>query len=69
MVLTWQVSFARAADEGGVEPRQLKEVLEKAADYLKSHQGADGSFSPRIAGPGVTAIVVAGMLRSGFRDR
>jgi hypothetical protein len=57
---------ARAADDG-VDPQQRKEVLEKAADYLKSHQGDDGSFSPRIAGPGVTAVVVAGMLRNGFR--
>ena len=55
---------ARAAEE--VDPQQLKEVLEKAADYLKSHQGEDGSFSPKIAGPGVTAVVVAGMLRCGF---
>jgi squalene-hopene/tetraprenyl-beta-curcumene cyclase len=67
LVLAWQVSFASAADEGGADPQQLKEVLEKAADYLKSHQGEDGSFSPRLAGPGVTAVVVAGMLRSGFR--
>src|SRR6185437_160834 len=62
-----QTQFVRAADEVGPDPRQLKEVLEKAADYLKSHQGKDGSFSPKIAGPGVTAVVVAGMLRSGFR--
>jgi hypothetical protein len=63
----WQLPFIRAADDTGADPQQLKEVLEKAADYLKSHQGEDGSFSPRIAGPGVTAVVVAGMLRSGFR--
>jgi squalene-hopene/tetraprenyl-beta-curcumene cyclase len=49
-----------------VDPQQLKEALEKAADYLKSHQGEDGSFSPKIAGPGVTAVIVAGMLRCGF---
>jgi squalene-hopene/tetraprenyl-beta-curcumene cyclase len=42
-------------------------MLERAADYLKSHQSMDGSFSPRFAGPGVTAVVVAGMLRCGFR--
>ncbi len=58
---------AIAADTAGVDPQQRKEILEKAADYLKSHQGEDGSFSPRIAGPGVTAVVVAGMLRNGFR--
>jgi hypothetical protein len=70
VVSTVSPRLARAADERrdiGPDPQQLKEVLEKAADYLKSHQGEDGSFSPRIAGPGVTAVVVAGMLRCGFR--
>lgn len=66
IVFTWQTPLTRAADDG-VDPEQLKEILERAADYLKSHQGADGSFSPRIAGPGVTAVVAAGMLRCGFR--
>ena len=62
------VSAARAAEDTlGPDPQQLKEVLEKAADYLKAHQGEDGSFSPKIAGPGVTAVVAAGMLRAGFR--
>ena len=60
-------AVARAADETGVDPQQMKEVLERAADYLKSHQEANGSFSPKVAGPGVTAVVVAGMLRCGFR--
>lgn len=60
-------AVARAADESGVDPQQMKEVLERAADYLKSHQEANGSFSPKVAGPGVTAVVVAGMLRCGFR--
>jgi squalene-hopene/tetraprenyl-beta-curcumene cyclase len=60
--------LAWSADDAGPDRQQLKEVLEKAADYLKSHQGEDGSFSPKIAGPGVTAVVVAGMLRAGFRD-
>jgi squalene-hopene/tetraprenyl-beta-curcumene cyclase len=63
----WKMPLLRAADDSGAGPEQLKEVLEKAADYLKSRQGEDGSFSPRIAGPGVTAVVIAGMLRSGFR--
>jgi squalene-hopene/tetraprenyl-beta-curcumene cyclase len=66
VAFAWQTPLARAAD-GGADPEQLKEILERAADYLKSHQGADGSFSPKIAGPGVTAIVAAGMLRCGFR--
>jgi squalene-hopene/tetraprenyl-beta-curcumene cyclase len=62
------VSATRAAEDTlGPDPQQLKEVLEKAADYLKAHQGEDGSFSPKIAGPGVTAVVAAGMLRADFR--
>jgi squalene-hopene/tetraprenyl-beta-curcumene cyclase len=64
LLLPW--GAVRAAADDGVDPAQLKEVLEKAADYLKSHQEADGSFSPKIAGPGVTAVAVAGMLRCGF---
>ena len=63
----WLSSPARATDATGPDSDQLRELMEKAADYLKSHQGTDGSFSPRIAGPGVTAVVVAGMLRCGFR--
>lgn len=66
--LTAFLSVGQAADEkAGPDPEKRKELLEKAADYLKSHQGEDGSFSPRLAGPGVTAVVAAGMLRCGFR--
>jgi hypothetical protein len=67
ITLAWPTITVRAADEVGPDPQQMKEVLEKAADYLKSHQEANGSFSPKIAGPGVTAVIVAGMLRCGFR--
>ena len=66
VAFSWPL-FACAADDTGADLEQLKEILERAADYLKSHQGKDGSFSPRFAGPGITAVVVAGMLRCGFR--
>ena len=39
--------------------------LDKAVAFLKSAQGADGSFSPKLAGPGVTAIVAAGLIKCG----
>ncbi|MHB1422954.1 MAG: prenyltransferase/squalene oxidase repeat-containing protein [Gemmataceae bacterium] len=67
VVFALRVQLLGAADDIGAEPQQLKEVLEKAADYLKSRQGKNGSFSPKLAGPGVTAVVVAGLLRNGFR--
>jgi hypothetical protein len=66
VLFAWLLS-ARAADDVASDSEQCKEILERAADYLKSHQGQDGSFSPRFAGPGVTAVVIAGMLRCGFR--
>jgi squalene-hopene/tetraprenyl-beta-curcumene cyclase len=56
----------RSADEVGADRQQVKEVQQKAHAYLKAHQGEDGSFSPKIAGPGVTAVVVAGLLRNGY---
>jgi squalene-hopene/tetraprenyl-beta-curcumene cyclase len=56
---------ARAAD-AGPDPKEVKAVLDKAVAYLKTRQGQDGSFSPKVAGPGVTALVVAGLLRNGY---
>jgi hypothetical protein len=57
---------AHAADASpGPDPKEVKEVLDKAFKYLREHQAPDGSFSPRVAGPGVSALVVAGAIRNG----
>jgi len=56
---------ARAADRPGPDPGELQAVIEKAHAFVKSSQGPDGSFSPRVAGPGITALVAAAMLRTG----
>jgi squalene-hopene/tetraprenyl-beta-curcumene cyclase len=56
---------ARAAEHLGPDPKEVQAVLDKAVAYLKTHQQEDGSFSPRIAGPGVSALVVAGLARNG----
>src|SRR5262245_21768774 len=61
--------IGRRADSGNgpsaPPTNQVQLVLDKAIVYLKSSQGKDGSFSPKIAGPGVTALVVAGLSRNG----
>jgi squalene-hopene/tetraprenyl-beta-curcumene cyclase len=58
---------ARAADaDTPPDAREVQDVVKKAVDYLKKHQGEDGSFSPKLAGPGVTALVVAALLRNGY---
>ena len=46
--------------------KELRAVVEKGVNYLKSSQGKDGSFSPKFAGPGITALAVAGLVRSGL---
>jgi squalene-hopene/tetraprenyl-beta-curcumene cyclase len=58
---------ALAADADlGPDPKEVKAMLDKAVAFLKKQQGEDGSFSPKIAGPGVSALVVAGLLRNGY---
>jgi hypothetical protein len=56
---------ARAADLGP-DPKEVQVVVDKAAAYLKTSQGKDGSFSPQRAGPGISAVVASGLLRNGF---
>jgi squalene-hopene/tetraprenyl-beta-curcumene cyclase len=50
----------------GPEAGDVQAVVDKAADYLRKSQSADGSYSARRTGPGATALVAAGFLRNGF---
>ncbi len=52
----------------GPDAKDVQAVLDKGYAFLKKQQGEDGSFSPRMAGPGVTALVVAALLRNGYSD-
>src|SRR6267142_2593720 len=72
LLLALTVTFAatarpgRAADgDVGPDPKEVQAVLDRAVAYLKKHQGEDGSYSPKIAGPGVTGLVIAGLIRNG----
>lgn len=53
-----------AADAVGPDAKEVQVVRDRAVAYLRKHQAADGSFS-KMFGPGVTALVVAGMARNG----
>lgn len=57
------------AQSGGVPAARVQPMLDKAVSYLKSSQGADGSFSPKIAGPGVSGLVAAALLRNGYSPK
>lgn len=50
------------------KPEDTKAVVAKAFDFLKSKQNADGSWQPKFGGPGVTAIIAAGLIRHGYGD-
>src|SRR5262249_53387633 len=56
---------ARAAGDAP-DAKEVKAVVEKAHDFLKSRQADDGSFSAKRAGPGVTGLIAAALLRNGY---
>ena len=56
---------AESGDAASAPPaKDVQAVVDKAINYLRGSQSQDGSFSPKIAGPGVSALVVAGLLRN-----
>jgi hypothetical protein len=42
--------------------------IDKAIAFLKTKQNPDGSFAPKLGGPGVSALVAAALLRHGRAD-
>jgi len=58
-----------AGEATGPDPKDVEAVLDKAVAFLKTTQKKDGSFSPKIAGPGVSALVAASLLRNGVSPR
>ena len=47
------------------DQKELQKVIEKAIGFLKTSQQADGSFSPKFAGAGITSLVTAALLKNG----
>lgn len=60
-LLAGQVS---AADPVAFDANAYQKAVDKAVDFLSKAQAADGSFEA-ASGPGVTAVVVTGLLRQG----
>jgi squalene-hopene/tetraprenyl-beta-curcumene cyclase len=56
---------ARPQGKAGADPAEIRAVLDKAVKFLKTKQAADGSFSAQRTGPGVTALVVGGLIQGG----
>ena len=56
---------ASAQPRIGPDAKEVQVVVDKAYEFLKSRQKADGSFEPARGGPGTTALIAAGLLRLG----
>jgi squalene-hopene/tetraprenyl-beta-curcumene cyclase len=53
--------FANAAPDA----KNVQAAIDKACDYLKGRQQENGSFVPKAGEPGLTALIVTGMIRGG----
>lgn len=58
------VSAADAAAASALDPAAIGQLTSRAIEFLSTAQTPDGAFSPQ-AGPAVTALVTAGILKSG----
>src|ERR1043165_4083998 len=64
-LLSWQPAVESGEGTKSPSPQEVQKVVDKAVDFFKISQGKDGSFSPKIAGPGITAVAIAAMVRNG----
>ena len=65
LVLSPQTVAGSGQTKIGANPHDIQKVVDRAVNFLKDSQQKDGGFSPKIAGPGITAIAVAALLRNG----
>jgi hypothetical protein len=65
------LGVAGLALSGETDPsaKDIQELRDKAIGFLKAHQEKDGSFAPKVAGPGVTALVAAALARNGVSSK
>lgn len=63
--LTFALPSSAVGQATAPTPEELKPVLDKAYDALKAKQNEDGSFAPKLGGPGVTALTVAALVKAG----
>jgi hypothetical protein len=48
------------------KPEEVKAVVDKAVKFLDGKQNEDGSWAPKLGGPGITALTIAALLRHGY---
>jgi squalene-hopene/tetraprenyl-beta-curcumene cyclase len=65
LIITGAVPVWGADADSSPTATEIQAVLNKAVAYLRTRQNDDGSFSPRLGGPGISALVAAGLIRNG----
>jgi squalene-hopene/tetraprenyl-beta-curcumene cyclase len=70
-VAGWELGLGRASAFGatptqapGASSARIGELCKKGVEFLRPRQGGDGSWSGDRKEPGITALVIAGLLRS-----
>src|SRR5438034_1709485 len=64
IILGLSVGDSAEPKQPGPDPKKWEGLVDKAIDYLKTSQAEDGSWSGKRS-PGVTGIVLTGLLRTG----
>jgi squalene-hopene/tetraprenyl-beta-curcumene cyclase len=67
-LLLFAASAPAAEPRTAADPKVAAALVDKALGYLKTAQKDDGSFAAERAGPGITALVAAGLIRNGKAD-
>jgi len=63
------VGIAPPADSvAAPKPDEVNASIDKAIAFLKTKQNPDGSFAPKLGGPGISALIAAGLIRHGRAD-
>lgn len=62
------VTAAQADQPKPPDAKELSAVVDRALAFFRTRQTANGSFSSQRAGPGITALVAAGLIRHGHGD-
>ncbi|MFO0935318.1 MAG: prenyltransferase/squalene oxidase repeat-containing protein [Gemmataceae bacterium] len=50
----------------GPDVKAWKASVEKAYAYIKGRQAEDGGIAPKLGGPGITSMAVAGLIKCGY---
>src|SRR5262245_56986354 len=66
--MVMSVAVIAADPQVGPDPNEVKAMVDRAVTFLKTRQEANGSFSPQRSGPGISALVAAGLIRHGRTD-